>query len=61
MIEEVTAHGHRNIFATNKKTFEMTKEPHLTERGDCIVAVAADKSGPCLNHFFFVANSEYYG
>ena len=52
VIEEVTAHGNRDILATNKKTFEITKEPHLTERGDCIVAVAADKSGPSLNEMF---------
>jgi len=52
MIEEVTAHGHRNILATNRKTFEITKELLLTERGDCIVAVAADKSGPSLNKKF---------
>lgn len=52
VIEKVTAHGHRNILATNRKTFEITKDPRLTESGDCIVAVAADKSGPSLNGKF---------
>lgn len=48
----MTAQGHRNILATNRKTFEITKEPRLTERGDCIVAVAADKSGSNFNEEF---------
>jgi hypothetical protein len=42
-VEVISAWGHRNILATNERTFEITKETHLTKRGDCIVAVAADK------------------
>jgi hypothetical protein len=43
-VESITARGHKNIQATNKSTFEITKDTHLTPRGDCIIAVEADKS-----------------
>ena len=41
--EVIIANGHENILAKNKHTFEITKESHLTKRGDCIIAVAANK------------------
>ena len=41
--ETFTAHGHRNIRATHQKTFEVTREPSLTTRGDCIAAVSAEQ------------------
>lgn len=41
--ETFTARGHRNIRATHERTVEVTREPHLTTRGDCIVAVAAER------------------
>lgn len=44
--EVVNAFGHRNIKATHKTTFEITKERELSVRGDCIVAVSADKGFP---------------
>ncbi len=53
--EIIEAKGHENILASNKKTFEITKDFHLTKRGDCIVAVAANKSGPDLNRVFLRA------
>ncbi|MEA1993654.1 MAG: DUF371 domain-containing protein [Euryarchaeota archaeon] len=37
------ARGHPNIRATHETTIEITKDPHLTEQGDCIVGVSADK------------------
>lgn len=43
-VDKVLARGHRNIRATHKKTFEITREDDLTPRGDCIVAVSANKS-----------------
>ncbi len=43
-VEVITAWGHENILATSGNTFEITKETQLTKRGDCIIAVAADKS-----------------
>ncbi len=42
--EEISAWGHPNITATHRTTFEITKEEHLTKRGDCIIGVRADKS-----------------
>ena len=39
----IIAYGHLNILATNKKTFEVTKDSSLTKSGTCIVAVRADK------------------
>ncbi|MFH1402953.1 MAG: DUF371 domain-containing protein [Candidatus Altiarchaeota archaeon] len=40
----VAARGHPNVLSTHKTTLEFTKETHLTPRGDCIIAVGADKS-----------------
>jgi hypothetical protein len=42
--EIITAYGHENIQATHKTTLEITKDKHLTRNGDCIIAVAANKS-----------------
>jgi hypothetical protein len=50
--ETVTAYGHRLIQATHWKTFEVTKERHLTVKGDCIVAVKADKACVDLSEEF---------
>ncbi|MHA1506890.1 MAG: DUF371 domain-containing protein [Candidatus Asgardarchaeia archaeon] len=33
------AYGHENIRATHRTTLEITKDEHLTKRGDCIIAV----------------------
>ncbi len=33
--------GHENIRSLHKKTIEITKDSHLTPRGDCIVGVNA--------------------
>lgn len=41
VIVAIFAHGHENIQATHETTFEITKEPTLTKRGDCIIAVEA--------------------
>jgi len=44
-IEEVVfGLGHENILATHKATIEFTKDTHLSRKGDCIIAVAADKA-----------------
>ena len=42
--EVIFGYGHENIKATHKTTFEFTKDTHLSKKGDCIVAVAADKA-----------------
>ena len=44
--EVIHARGHGNVTAKHKTTIEFTKEHELTLRGDCIVAVGADKG--CL-------------
>lgn len=41
VIVAIFAHGHENIQATHETTLEITKEPTLTKRGDCIIAVEA--------------------
>ena len=40
----ILAHGHQNILALHPSTLMITKEQHLTQTGDCIVAVGADKA-----------------
>jgi len=42
--ETITAHGHENVTATHRTTFEITKETHLSRDGDCIIAVGANKA-----------------
>ena len=42
--EVVFGYGHPNILATHKATLEFTKDTHLSKKGDCIIAVAADKA-----------------
>jgi hypothetical protein len=44
LTETVFAHGHENVQAKHKSTFEITKENKLSKRGDCIIAVSADKA-----------------
>jgi len=43
LTELIIAHGHKNVKATHKSTFEITKDEELSDRGDCIIAVSADK------------------
>jgi len=42
--EEIIAKGHRLVRATHGTTFEITRESFLTPRGDCIVAISANKA-----------------
>ena len=41
--EIIRAIGHENVTSRHRTTLEFTKETHLTPRGDCIIAVGADK------------------
>jgi len=43
-VDKIYARGHRNIRATHRTTFEITREDSLTPRGDCIIAISANKS-----------------
>ena len=42
--EVVLACGHENVRATHRTTLEITKEPHLSAEGTCIIAVSANKA-----------------
>ncbi|MCK5625331.1 DUF371 domain-containing protein [Candidatus Bathyarchaeota archaeon] len=52
MVEILEAWGHRNILAENKATFEITKEIHLSKKGDCIAAIRASKGACDLSEEF---------
>lgn len=45
--EIIQCHGHPNILAHHKSTFEITRANSLTIQGDCIIGVGADKG--CLD------------
>jgi len=50
--EEIDAKGHPLVSATHKTTFEITKDPHLTKAGDCIIGIAANKGISDLSNEF---------
>ena len=50
--EIINAHGHELIQSRHRTTFEITKDEILTERGECIIAVNADKSAADLGSDF---------
>ncbi len=41
---EIEFYGHKNIKALHGTTLEVTKESHLTPKGDCIIGVRASAS-----------------
>ncbi len=42
--DEVTFYGHPNVRSLHSKTVEITRDDHLTLRGDCIIGVRASKA-----------------
>jgi len=44
LTDEIQFYGHKNIRSLHARTIEVTKDPHLTLRGDCIIGVNANKS-----------------
>jgi uncharacterized protein len=52
IVEVIHAFGHPNIRASHPTTIMITKERQVTQRGDCIVAVDADKSVADLSFEF---------
>ena len=44
LVEKFFAKGHENVVGIHPMTFEITKDPHLTRRGDCVIAVNATKA-----------------
>jgi hypothetical protein len=45
----IVAHGHVNVLATHPTTLQFTKDAYLSRKGDCIIAVSADKTMSDLN------------
>jgi hypothetical protein len=41
--EFVRCRGHPLVLGTHPTTFEVTREDHLTENGNCIIGIGADK------------------
>ncbi len=50
--EVIRCRGHENVRALHKSTFEITKETELSPKGDCIIAVGADKGAADLSPEF---------
>jgi len=50
--EIIRCRGHRNVLSMHPSTFEITKDLHLTCKGDCIIAVGADKGAADLSREF---------
>lgn len=50
--DEVTFYGHPNVQSLHAKTIEITKDEHLTPRGDCIIGVKANKGCADLDESF---------
>lgn len=50
--DEVTFYGHPNIRSLHAKTIEITKDEHLSPRGDCIIGVKANKACADLDESF---------
>jgi hypothetical protein len=51
-IESLTFSGHPKITAKHRTTLEVTKSSQLTEKGDCIIGVESNKSGPDFSQDF---------
>ena len=49
MEEEITFYGHKNVLSLHSRTIEITKEPNLTKKGNCILGVSANKACNDLN------------
>jgi uncharacterized protein len=51
------AYGHENVLANHLTTLEVTKESHLSKRGDCIIGVRADFDKEVLQKFLLAARA----
>lgn len=50
--EIIRCRGHPLVLGTHPTTFEVTREDHLTENGNCIIGIAADKGCAGLSPAF---------
>jgi len=48
-MDEIDVFGHENILCTHNTTIEITKNSHLTKRGNCILGIRASKACHDLN------------
>lgn len=48
-VEVFQASGHPEIRANHRTTLEITKDTHVTRKGDCIVAICASKGAADLS------------
>ncbi|MEM0480872.1 MAG: DUF371 domain-containing protein [Candidatus Aenigmatarchaeota archaeon] len=53
--EEIIAYGHKNVKASHETTIEITKDDYLTERGDCIIGIKANKACSDFSEEFKIA------
>lgn len=53
--ETLRCRGHPNITARHPTTLEVTREDHLSSRGDCIVGIGSDKGAAGLSPLFVKA------
>lgn len=53
--EQIRCRGHPLVLGTHPTTFEVTVEDHLTETGNCIIAVGANKGCDGLSQDFKTA------
>jgi hypothetical protein len=44
VIETIFGFGHENISSTHRSTLEFTKDSYVSNNGDCILVVSADKA-----------------
>lgn len=49
ILEEIDVYGHENILCTHNTTIEITKDRHLTKKGNCILGIRASKACYDLN------------
>ena len=50
--EIIRCRGHSFVLGDHPTTFEVTREEHLSENGNCIIGVAADKGCTSLSREF---------
>jgi hypothetical protein len=51
-IETIFGFGHENISSTHRSTLEFTKDSYVSNNGDCILVVSADKAPIDLGSVF---------
>jgi uncharacterized protein len=49
VLDIIYARGHENILCNHKTTIEITKDNHLSKKGNCILAIMASKACYDLN------------